>query len=103
MNPFLVFDLDRDATDEEVEARYYELLREHPPDRNPEAFALVRGAFESLRNRRCRLRAWLFSFDQHGRALAQTGPRLFGSRSRERIDARDLAAVMRSTNDGGEP
>jgi curved DNA-binding protein CbpA len=38
------------ATSEEVRAAYVRLVREHPPDRDPETFEAVRDAYEALRD-----------------------------------------------------
>jgi curved DNA-binding protein CbpA len=38
------------ATSEEVRAAYVRLVRQHPPDRDPEAFERIRDAYEALRD-----------------------------------------------------
>lgn len=42
------------ATDEEVRAAYLRKVKEHPPDRSPDAFERVRDAYEVLRDPRRR-------------------------------------------------
>lgn len=98
MYPFLIFDLDPDASDEQVEARYRELVVQSPPDRDPEGFAEVRKAYESLADHRRRLRSWLFHFDDHGRSLTSTALGAAG-RPRRRLAADELAALVRRTRE----
>ena len=100
MNPFLVFDIDLDTTDEEVTTRYHELIKDFPPDRHPECFSEIRAAYEALKDRRSRLKTWLFGFDDLGRHLAQGLPELVGADERPRIDAAAVAAAMRSLRRG---
>lgn len=73
--PFAVLDLPHDATDEEVAARYRELVHAFPPEQAPAEFQAIRAAYEALKDRRVRLRTRLTWFDRTGRALA-THPRL---------------------------
>jgi curved DNA-binding protein CbpA len=59
-----VLGLSADADDEMIRRRYLELVRQFTPDRQPEKFAQVRAAYESLRDLNTRLRHRLF---EHGR------------------------------------
>lgn len=98
MYPFLVFDLGLDATDKEVADRYHELLKIHPPDRDPAAFAEIRAAYEALKDKRSRLKTWLFSFDRFGRNLTERrGRGLAGETKRPRAKAEELASVLRTS------
>lgn len=98
MNPFLVFELDVDATDDDVSSRYHELLRRYPPDRNPELFAEIRTAYDVLKDRRGRIKTWLFSFDRFGRALAESEKMLLENAPRPRATAVDLAKTLRANH-----
>lgn len=49
-DPFAYLGLDDDATDEQVRARYLELSKLHPPDREPERFRLIRAAYDIVRD-----------------------------------------------------
>jgi len=93
--PFYVLDLEEDATDELVEARYQQLLRRHPPDRDPEAFRVLRRAYEALRTERGRQEARLFYFDEGGCALSEALPRWLESGPRRRLEPDELAALLR--------
>jgi curved DNA-binding protein CbpA len=59
-NPYEVLGLPTDADDETIRRRYLELVRQHPPEHQPEKFAAVRAAYESLRDLDTRLRYRLF-------------------------------------------
>ena len=59
-DPYEVLGLAADADDDTIRRRYLELVRQFPPEKNPERFAAVRQAFESLRDLTTRLRHRLF-------------------------------------------
>ena len=63
MDPFDVLGVSADASDEAIRAAYLLKVREHPPDREPEAFERVRDAYETLRDPRRRMRHRLLSAD----------------------------------------
>ena len=48
-DPYQILDLPPDSDDEAIRRRYLELVRRFPPERNPEKFASIRSAYESLR------------------------------------------------------
>ena len=47
------------ANEAELRAAYLEKVRQHPPDRDPEAFEQIRDAYEQIRNPTLRARAAL--------------------------------------------
>jgi curved DNA-binding protein CbpA len=59
-DPYEVLGVARDADDETIRHRYLELVRQFPPDRNPEKFAAVREAYERTRDPVTRLDSQLF-------------------------------------------
>jgi curved DNA-binding protein CbpA len=59
-SPYEVLGLASDADDEAIRRRYLELVRQYPPEHQPEKFAAVRAAYESLRDLDTRLRHRLF-------------------------------------------
>ncbi len=59
-DPYETLGLSRQAGDEEIRARYLELVREFPPDRAAERFAAVRAAYEQLRDPAVRMQSLLF-------------------------------------------
>jgi curved DNA-binding protein CbpA len=60
VDPYSVLGVEPDADDETVRRRYLELVREFPPERHPERFASVRGAYERLKDLDARVRHRLF-------------------------------------------
>jgi len=59
-DPYQVLGLPPDSGDDVIRRRYLELVRQFPPERNPERFAAVRQAYESLRDLDARLSYRLF-------------------------------------------
>jgi curved DNA-binding protein CbpA len=59
-DPYEVLGLSADSDDETIRRRYLELVRQYPPEHQPEKFAAVRAAYESLRDLNTRLRHRLF-------------------------------------------
>jgi len=51
-NPWQVLGISPDESPDKIRARYVALVKEHPPDRDPEAFGRVRAAYESVRDPR---------------------------------------------------
>jgi curved DNA-binding protein CbpA len=62
-DPLTVLGVRADATDEQVRSAYLRKVKEFPPDRSPNEFEQVRDAYEMLRDRRQRVRHFLFSID----------------------------------------
>lgn len=48
-DPYLILQLDRRASDAEIKRAYFQLVRQYPPEREPEKFQQVRAAYEQLR------------------------------------------------------
>ena len=51
------------AGEEAIRAAYLKKVKEHPPDRDPEAFERIRDAYETLRYPRRRIQSDLLSAD----------------------------------------
>jgi len=49
-NPFVVLGVPQDADEAMIRARYLELVKAFPPDREPERFREVRAAFEAVQD-----------------------------------------------------
>ncbi|MBI5444683.1 MAG: J domain-containing protein [Deltaproteobacteria bacterium] len=60
LDPFAVLGLAPDAGDEAIRSRYLELVRRHPPDRDPQRFVLIREAYELISDEDCRIKFGLF-------------------------------------------
>ena len=59
-DPFAILELPRDADEAAIRRRYLELVRQFPPDRDPERFASIRAAYDEIRDPVRRLEAMLF-------------------------------------------
>jgi hypothetical protein len=49
-DPFAILGVGPGAGEEEVRARYLELVKQYPPEREPEKFRQVRAAFEAAKD-----------------------------------------------------
>lgn len=47
-NPYKTLGINRDATEAEIKHAYFNRVREHPPERDPEGFKRIRAAYEKL-------------------------------------------------------
>lgn len=63
-NPYVVLGVPPDCDDEAIRRRYLELVKQFPPERQPEKFAAVRAAYENLRDLKTRLHYRLFEAGQ---------------------------------------
>lgn len=50
MDALAVMGLGREATESQIRERYLELVRQYPPEREPQRFAEIRSAYEELRD-----------------------------------------------------
>jgi len=62
-DPYAILGIDPASDDAQIRRRYLELVRRHPPDREPERFAAIRGAYDELRDPVTRMRSKLFPFE----------------------------------------
>jgi curved DNA-binding protein CbpA len=60
MNPFVVLNLPRDCTDEQVREAYHRLLRQYPPEQFPAEFQRIQEAAAALKTERDRWKCHLF-------------------------------------------
>lgn len=60
LDPYATLGLPADSDDDTIRRRYLELVRQNPPERQPEKFAAIRKAYDSLRDLDTRLRFRLF-------------------------------------------
>ena len=81
--PHEVLGLDSGADSAAVRRRYLELVRQFPPDREPERFAAVRNAYDQLRDPRARMQKRLFEIaprESLEEISAEIGERYRGAR-----------------------
>lgn len=64
-NPYDVLGVNSEATEAEIRQQYLTLVRQHPPDRDPERFAAIRAAYDQLRDPVTSLRHRLFDITSH--------------------------------------
>jgi len=50
LDPYAVLKLERTASAAEIKKAYFSLVREHPPERDPDTFKQIRAAYERLRD-----------------------------------------------------
>lgn len=62
-DPYKVLGIERQATEAEIKRAYFTLVRQHPPERDPEGFKRIRAAYEKLRSERERAETDLFLID----------------------------------------
>jgi len=68
-NPYETLGLERGADEAEIKQAYFNLVREHPPERDPEGFKRIRAAYEKLRAAGERAETDLFLIDERDTAF----------------------------------
>jgi curved DNA-binding protein CbpA len=54
MNAYFILGVKEDATNEQIRKAYLDMVRTYPPERDPERFRHINGAFESIKNEKAR-------------------------------------------------
>jgi curved DNA-binding protein CbpA len=62
-DPYEILGIVRGSTEADVRRRYLELVRQYPPDREPERFTEIHQAYEKLRDPVVRLESKLFDLE----------------------------------------
>jgi curved DNA-binding protein CbpA len=62
-SPYQVLGVSREASEAEIKRAYFNQVREHPPERDPEGFKRIRAAYEKLRSGTERAETDLFTID----------------------------------------
>lgn len=62
-NPYKVLGIERTASEAEIKQAYFALIRQNPPERDPEGFKRIRAAYEKLRATGERAETDLFLID----------------------------------------
>ena len=60
VDPYAVLGVERRAGESEIKRAYFRLVREYPPERDPQKFQEIRAAYESLRTPEARALVDLF-------------------------------------------
>jgi len=61
-DPYSVLGLNRNASPRQVKRAYFSLVRQYPPETQPEDFKLIRAAYEKLQNASAKAETDLFLF-----------------------------------------
>jgi curved DNA-binding protein CbpA len=61
-DPYAVLGLMRGASAREIKRAYFDLVRQYPPEQRPDAFKLIRAAYEKLRSADAKAETDLFLF-----------------------------------------
>ena len=48
VDPYAALGVTREASQDEIKSAYFKLVREHPPERDPEAFKTIRASYERV-------------------------------------------------------
>jgi len=93
-DPFTVLGVDERADDAEIRRRYLALVRQFPPDREPERFQDYRAAYEALSDERKRLEMTLLRTNEA--ALSRLGLAALNAASplAARATKRTVAALL---------
>jgi curved DNA-binding protein CbpA len=62
---YAVLGLPPDSDDDAIRRRYLELVRQFSPEQHPQKFAVIRAAYEQLKDLNTRLRHRLFEAGRH--------------------------------------
>jgi curved DNA-binding protein CbpA len=62
-DPYKTLGVESNATEAEIKQAYFALVRNHPPESDPEGFKRIRAAYEKLRSRGERAETDLFRVD----------------------------------------
>lgn len=96
-DPYAVLGLERRASLSEVKRAYFNLVRQYSPETNPEAFKLIRAAYEKLNSADSKTETDLFLFQP---------PPLWEPRKRRRkleldFDSQDIWLLLQAYGDLG--
>ncbi len=96
-DPYAVLGLERRASLSEVKRAYFNLVRQYAPETNPEAFKLIRAAYEKLNSAESKTETDLFLFQP---------PPPWGPRKRRRkleldFDPQDIWLLLQAYGDLG--
>ena len=59
---YMVLGVSRNASDEEIREAYLTLVKKHTPEKDPERFRLINGAYEAVKDKRRRISERLSGF-----------------------------------------
>jgi curved DNA-binding protein CbpA len=92
-DPWEVLGLSGECDDETIRRRYLELVRQFPPEQNPERFAAIREAYECLRDLDTRLRYRIFEAGKN-ETIDAIIEELACRNSRRRVPLQTLLSIL---------
>jgi curved DNA-binding protein CbpA len=92
-DPYTVLGISPESDDEAIRRRYLELVRQYSPEHHPERFAVIRRAYENLRDLNTRLRYRLFEAGQRDSVDAILKEYTCRS-SRRRVSLKTLLSIL---------
>jgi curved DNA-binding protein CbpA len=93
-NPYAVLGLNRAATLDEIKQAYFSQVRQHPPEREPEAFKRIRAAYDQLKTPEKRVEADMRLLEDFTPARAVRLPELDLT-----IHAEDVLSLFKANTD----
>jgi len=93
-DPYDILGLSRDSDDAAIRQRYLELVKQHPPDRDPQRFAEVRAAFEKLKDLETRISNQLFD-DYRDDTIEELVKAVQKDAKRKRLSLQELIALAK--------
>lgn len=93
-DPYAILGLPRDSDDAAIRQRYLELVKLHPPDRDPQKFAAVREAFEKLKDLETRIANQLFD-DYRSDTIEELVEAVQKDAKRKRLSLQELLALAK--------
>lgn len=97
-DPYAVLGLKRNASAREIKRTYFDLVREYPPEEQPESFKLIRAAYEKLRTGKVKAETDLFLVQ----APEPWEPRKRKGKLELSFDPADIRLLLQSHNDLGK-
>jgi curved DNA-binding protein CbpA len=96
-DPYAVLGLPHGASLREVKRAYFDLVRQYPPEEQPETFKLIRAAYEKLRTAEAKAETDLFLF----RPPAPWQPRKHVNRLALEVHSGDIWLLLQQHGDLG--
>jgi len=93
-NPYVVLGLTRTATLDEIKKAYFLQVRQHPPEREPDAFKRIRAAYDQLKTPEKRIEADMRVLEDLPPARAVRFPDLDLT-----IHAEDVLSLLKTNTD----
>lgn len=64
LNPYAILGVSRQASDAEIRQAYFKLVRQYPPEKDPNKFKEIRAAYDSLKDETARMNTYLTHFEE---------------------------------------